>query len=433
MQMFKLLANSENEVFSFLPTWGNRDFVDPDGYDDLKKYGLLLQNPFSPHIPLDTIELVENGLDQLLCFPKIGRVRKHHDPSSQGRSRLISRDDIDFGTDPEPCIRVPAEGTLSRTPSFVGGFGSVMDLALQPSTGDPLLTPAGTVLKRGPNITAREVLIQNGVAKKCPLVPFVRHSGYCQADNHVFLEIDKICGKNLHWILTHLHQLDQKTEFYFLSLIIRDLSLIFSALEKAGVVHCDVKLENLVFGNLNGKVGLFLVDFGGATLSGETVFVAGTSGWMSPELVLAAICNRRDGYETPEFDRERIETFLDQHQVAAADEISILPSSDWFSVGLLLRFIVHRRPIRHVSSKNPLDTYFNDFAAVKKINKLGFPPYPDIQHLINALLDQNPENRPHPDTWATGVFCRSYDITENVREALFLKVLEMDPSLSLAT
>lgn len=139
---------------------------------------------------------------------------------------------------------------------------------------------------------------------------------------------------------------------------IRELSAALQVIHSQGVVHCDLKLENIMF-TKTGRVRL--IDFGGAI---DLAFVdkenqsgsVGTPGYISPE--------RLDGKPA-------------------------LPPADIFSLGIILYQMLTGRNPFHATSKVPIHVTRNlKFSAKQWLNLSE-----EARDLVRRMVDPNPLTR----------------------------------------
>jgi serine/threonine protein kinase len=119
------------------------------------------------------------------------------------------------------------------------------------------------------------------------------------ADGHLLIDMELVDGESVRdRVLNQGHGLD----FASAMAVLDQLLAALAACHDAGVVHCDVKPENLMLPRHGGLAPMKLVDFGVAQAPGpvqqsEDICIIGTPAYMSPEQVRgASVDGRTDLY-----------------------------------------------------------------------------------------------------------------------------------------
>ncbi|GLD98240.1 hypothetical protein PINS_up006937 [Pythium insidiosum] len=171
-------------------------------------------------------------------------------------------------------------------------------------------------------------------------------------------------------------------------LIIWRLAETLQALHSYGVIHCDVKLENVL---LVDVFRVRLIDFGGAYDTASEAFpptrprrrtMVGTPGYIAPERVLR----------------------VDDPPTSAVDV---------FSLGILLyQVLVGQHPFSSAGRQRRLTIDASltlDWSHMEK-RLSSRRVSPEAQHLIQRLVDLNPEQRlPLKPTFCASVVCIHHD------------------------
>ncbi|KAM0438983.1 hypothetical protein ACHAPT_001744 [Fusarium lateritium] len=151
--------------------------------------------------------------------------------------------------------------------------------------------------------------------------------------------------------------------------IILDIASGLSAIHEIGIVHGDVKPENVLVFQEGGRWSAKLTDFGGgAVLPNKDVRGRGTVGWRAPEL-------RR------------------YHEYDEALDPELLWSIDIYSFGLLCRSILCRSagPPKDSEGEGVLESALIHLQDQQDIPDMWMGTY---QGLLRACLSQQPQDRP---------------------------------------
>ncbi|RSL74094.1 hypothetical protein CEP53_000433 [Fusarium sp. AF-6] len=151
--------------------------------------------------------------------------------------------------------------------------------------------------------------------------------------------------------------------------IILDIASGLSAIHEIGIVHGDVKPENVLVFQEGGRWSAKLTDFGGgAVLPGKDVRGRGTVGWRAPEL-------------------QRY------HEYDEALNPELLWSIDIYSFGLICGFILCRSagPSRGGEGERALESTLIHLEGQQGIPDMWRGIY---QGLLGACLSQQPQDRP---------------------------------------
>lgn len=213
-----------------------------------------------------------------------------------------------FGSDVELC---PEDGRLLDASRLLpyrllgryrldrilgeGGMGTVfvsLDEKLGREVAIKVVRPE---LFDDPGVKARFDREARAVARvKHPGVVAIFDSGNLE-DGSAFLVMERLTGKDLASVLLR-HGRGTPSQ---IAELVRQAGAALSAAHRAGVVHRDVKPENIFLSRTAGRLTVKIVDFGLAKAEGagegltRTGMVAGTPWYMSPEQVAGADVNGR--------------------------------------------------------------------------------------------------------------------------------------------
>jgi len=201
----------------------------------------------------------------------------------------------------------PSDGaSLELVTAFLGQAGDVLDqryvLTEQIGVGG-----MGTVFRANDSITRRDIALKllkceyasNATSaqrflQEARLVRLVQHPGVVAlhrfgrtAEGMLLIDMELVEGESVRDKILHQgHGLDMVTAL----LVLDNLLASLAACHSAGVIHCDVKPENIMLlkGGSHGQSKL--VDFGiaqapGPIVQNEEIGVVGTPAYMSPEQV----------------------------------------------------------------------------------------------------------------------------------------------------
>jgi len=106
-----------------------------------------------------------------------------------------------------------------------------------------------------------------------------------QDDQCIYLIVDLCSGGVLFDVIVNSIVAKKKMTHGDISLIIKQILKAINHCHGKGIIHCDLKLENILLKNTNDLNSIKVVDFGLAREPGIYDYTAGTPGYCAPETI----------------------------------------------------------------------------------------------------------------------------------------------------
>ena len=210
-----------------------------------------------------------------------------------------------------------------------------------------------------------------------------------QAFDSLFLVMEFMPGGDLYSLLENIGAVNEETACFYGSEIVKALSL----LHDRGIVHCDLKPDNLMVGE-NGH--LKLTDFGLSrmglveqVIQGDSPFMTSGSKVGLDSLPLAGrSCPGTPNYLAPEV-------------IISGD---VTPAADWWSLGVILYEMVEGVPPFEGETEEDI------FDAITSARyEWTCDPSPELQDLVAGLLELDPSRRFNAEDVRSHAFFASVD------------------------
>ncbi len=255
--LFKIIAKIDEcpieAQFPLIPDWVS--FGTPiDAFVKLERLGVLRQSPFIPgQCVYNRLDLVEFDLVQYLILPE----------SNYSRYPLLGQDSKIMGFRDEFRIGnhlvKPHHGRTFSSTDLVGGEGYFN-----------LTQEQGVGVKSGMSTSIRisHILIHLELQWRCEgVVPLLFLSQdtepHPKMGVQVRLGMVAIDGQDLLNLSGNLAQISFKDRFYLSKLFLLQSLDLLQIMHGLGILHTDLKEENILFGTAPGKLpGFWFVDFG---------------------------------------------------------------------------------------------------------------------------------------------------------------------------